>query len=443
MPALRHRWSGTDSTFQPALTTARRDIYKIGGYKESLTFDDHFTVYERTFGGDAIELMPNKAFSQLPTIKEGDSDGTKTQFEKDCIKLIDEHDFFGACKKLAIFSRVFTYGGLIVTARESDNENGNKTMAQPIGKLNGVDSIVRFDVVMQDQISADGVPTVDDFSSAYYGMPKYFNYDENVTSNDESENTRAFELHSSRVFTFSETAPPNKLEGMPFNQRGFNYISNCEKVLAAAPEGFIKNSRGMTVFNITDQTIANALKDEKASYAQQFQKQDAEYHAGINTSRVVGGMDVKQHQINIADPNSTFMINFNSYAMTVNTSASILLGKQEGERASTEDMNKFIEDCKAMQNHTYTPMIKRILKWLWEMGAITKPTNRVVIDWPDLAEPSVGEKIDKLKILQDIAAQGSKGGNQQLFIDANDMLKKAGFDEIQLKSFESFTEDDE
>lgn len=441
MPALRSRWSGTDSTFQPALTTARRDIYKIGGYKEALTFDDHFTVYERTFGGDAIELMPNKAFSQLPIIKEGESDGETTQFEKDCLKLIDEHDFFNACKKLAIFSRVFTYGGLIVTAREPDNGNGDKSMAQPIGKLNGVDSIVRFDVVMQDQISAEGVPTVEDFSSAYYGMPKYFNYDENVTSNEENENARAFKLDSSRVFTFSETAPPNKLEGMPFNQRGFNYISNCEKVLAAAPEGFIKNSRGMTVFNIKDPTLAEHLKTEKGK--EQFQGNHQEYNAGINTAFTAYGMDVSQHQINIADPNSTFMINFNSYAMTVNTSASILLGKQEGERASTEDMNKFIEDCKAMQNHTYTPMIKRILKWLWEMNAITKPTNRVIIDWPDLAEPTVGEKIEKLKILQDIAALGSKGGNQQLFVDGNDMLTKAGFDEIELKSFESFTEDDE
>lgn len=432
---LRSR-SGFDSTWQPAFTTARRDIYKMGGYKESLTFDDHFTAYARTFGGAGIELLPNKAFSMPPIIKEDGSDGYASQFEKDCQRLVEEHDFWSVCKNLIIFSRVFEYAGVIITAKEQDGND--KTLAQDIGKLRGVDSIVRFDVVMQDQISAEGVPTVEDFSSASYGMPKYFNYDENVTSNDSDENTRAFELHASRVFTFSETAPPNKLQGTPFNEKGFNYISNCEKVAAAAPEGFIKNARGMPVFNITDKELANQLKDPKAKA--QWQEQDEDFHAGINTSRVVAGMEFKQHQISLADPTGTLMANFNLYAMTINTSGSILLGKQEGERASTEDMNKFIEDCKAMQQHTYTPMIKRILKWLWNMGAITKPANKVIVEWPDLAEPTIGEKIERLERLQKIAA--TKGG-ADLFEDGNEMRKLAGFEELDLSKLSDFGEEDE
>lgn len=430
--------SAFDNTWQPAFTTARRDIYKMGGYKESLTFDDHFTAYARTFGGAGIELLPNKAFSMPPTIKEEGDHKKPTDFERDCEKLIEEHDFWSVCKNLIIFSRVFQYAGIIITAKEQDGND--KTMAQDIGTLRGVDSIVRFDVVMQDQISAEGVPTVEDFSSASYGMPKYFNYDENVTSNDSDENTRAFELHASRVFTFSETAPPNKLEGTPFNEKGFNYISNCEKVAAAAPEGFIKNARGMTIFNIKDQQIANALKDPNGSYAAKFKEQDEDYHAGINTSRLVGGMDVTQHQINLADPTGTFMANFNLYAMTINTSGSILLGKQEGERASTEDMNKFIEDCKAMQQHTYTPMIKRILKWLKGMNAIAENKNSIVIEWPDLAEPTIGEKIDRLEKLQKIAA--TKGG-ADLFEDENEMRTLAGLEEMKKKKLSDFTEEDD
>lgn len=428
--------SAFDNTWQPAFTTARRDIYKMGGYKESLTFDDHFTAYARTFGGAGIELLPNKAFSMSPTIKEEGDHKTPTKFERDCERLIEEHDFWSVCKNLIIFSRVFQYAGIIITAKEQDGND--KTMAQDIGTLRGVDSIVRFDVVMQDQISAEGVPTVEDFSSASYGMPEYFNYDENVTSNDSDENTRAFELHASRVFTFSETAPPNKLEGTPFNEKGFNYISNCEKVAAAAPEGFIKNARGMPVFNITDKDLANQLKDPKAKA--QWQEQDEDFHAGINTSRVVAGMDFKQHQINIADPTGTFMANFNLYAMTINTSGSILLGKQEGERASTEDMNKFIEDCKAMQQHTYTPMIKRILKWLWNMGAINKPANKVIVDWPDLAEPTIGEKVDRMKVLSDIF--NSKRG-ADLFENENELRELAGLEEMKKKKLSDFTEEDD
>lgn len=434
VPHAQLRSRSWDNTWQPAFTTARRDIYKMGGYKESLTFDDHFTAYARTFGGAGIELLPNKAFSMPPTIKEEGDHKAPTDFEKDCAKLVEEYDFWSVCKNLIIFSRVFQYAGIIITAKE---EGGNdKTMAQDIGMLRGVDSIVRFDVVMQDQISADGVPTVEDFSSASYGMPKYFNYDENVTSNDSDENTRAFELHASRVFTFSETAPPNKLEGTPFNEKGFNYISNCEKVAAAAPEGFIKNARGMPVFNITDKELANQLKDPKAKA--QWQEQDEDFHAGINTSRVVAGMDFKQHQISLADPTGTFMANFNLYAMTINTSGSILLGKQEGERASTEDMNKFIEDCKAMQQHTYTPMIKRILKWLWNMGAITKPVNKVIVEWPDLAEPTIGEKVDRLGKLSVIAKV-----NPDFFEDINEVRELAGLEKLDITNLSDFGEDDE
>ncbi|QAY18017.1 putative portal protein [Pseudoalteromonas phage C7] len=428
--------SAFDSTWQPAFTTARRDIYKMGGYKESLTFDDHFTAYARTFGGAGIKLMPDKAFSMPPVIKEDGSDGYTTQFEKDCQRLVEEYDFWAVCKDLVEFSRVFEYAGVIITAKEQDGND--KTLAQDIGKLRGVDSIVRFDVVMQDQISAEGVPTIEDFSSAKYGMPKYFNYDENVTSNDSDENTRAFELHASRVFTFSETAPPNKLQGTPFNEKGFNYISNCEKVVAAAPEGFIKNARGMTIFNIKDQQIANALKDPNGSYAAKFQEQDEDYHAGINTSRLVGGMDVTQHQISLADPTGTLMANFNLYAMTINTSGSILLGKQEGERASTEDMNKFIEDCKAKQQHTYTPMIKRMLRWLWEMGAITKPANKVIVEWPDLAEPTIGEKVDRLGKLSVIAK-----ANPDFFEDINEVRELAGLEKRDITKLSDFGEDDE
>lgn len=433
-PHAQLRSRSWDNTWQPAFTTARRDIYKMGGYKESLTFDDHFTAYARTFGGAGIELLPNKAFSMPPTIKEEGDHETPTQFEMDCEKLVEEYDFWSVCKNLIIFSRVFQYAGIIITAKEQDGND--KTMAQDIGTLRGVDSIVRFDVVMQDQISAEGVPTVEDFSSASYGMPKYFNYDENVTSNDSDENTRAFELHASRVFTFSETAPPNKLEGTPFNEKGFNYISNCEKVAAAAPEGFIKNARGMTIFNVNNPQLATELKTDEAKA--KFQEQDRDFHSGINTSRVVTGMDVNHHQISLADPTGTFMANFNLYAMTINTSGSILLGKQEGERASTEDMNKFIEDCKAMQQHTYTPMIKRILKWLWNMGAITKPANKVIIEWPDLAEPTIGEKVDRLGKLSVIAKT-----NPDFFEDINEVRELAGLEKRDITKLSDFGEDDE
>lgn len=441
VPSIRRTHAAFDSTFQPAMTTARRDIYKIGGYKELLTFDDHYTVFSRTFGGAGIRLLPNKAFSLGFIIKDGDSDGMTTQFEKDCLRLKDEFDFELLMRELVISSRVFQYAGIIITAKERDGDS--KTMADEIGLLNGIDSIVKFNVVMQDQLSSENSDLIQDFSLADYGMPAYYKYDENVTSNQENRNVNSFDIHRSRVFTFSETAPPNKLEGTPFNEMGYNYIQNCEKVAAAAPEGFIKNVRGMTIFNIKDENLARAMQDPSGDARAKWNEADEDFHRGINTSRVVGGTEVNQHQINLADPTGTFMANFNAYAMTINTSGSILLGKQEGERASTEDIKKFIDDAKAAQKSCYAPMIRRCLKWLISMNAISKPSDVIYIEWPDLAEPSTADKLAKLEQAQRIDKLAFDMRQESPFKDGNEKRELSGLEAIEGESDIDFGEDDD
>lgn len=429
-------FTAVNYTFAPALRSGKRDVWYEAGYKEQLDFHDHFSAFERTMGRIGITFIPTRAWMMRPTVKDGDN--TDTQFCKDVQVLIDEHDLWDSLYHLQVFSRVYQYGGMIISVRE----DAPKRADQPIERITGgVKGIERIMPVMQDRVESYGVERIEgeeNFGDPRYGLPKYYRYRENSLSDNQHTGGTQFNLDPSRVFIHSDNATSGTIYGEPINQAGFNYILNIEKIIAASGEGIWKNAQQTPWVTINDKdNAAQILSNSKVREA--FDEATKRAASGIDPQRMIVGGDVKTLQSTLTDPTKAFMVALQSYAATIDgVPASALIGHQLGERASSNDDTKVNAIAKSYQTKKCDKMIKGFFNHLIKLGGLTPPTDKICIEWPDLDEPTESQKLESMEKKYKMNEIAYKTGMDAPFPDVNENRKNAGYEEIEVS--ERFSE---
>lgn len=423
----RFVYRGNDLISSPSFHGTKRDVWREVGYPETIEFDQLYTAFKRTLGRAGVFFWPNKCFSVDFMVKDGDSDGQTTQFEKDVMTLKEKHKLNSVFYWLYVYSRVFQYAGVTIAARESATSPDQPLIAK------GVDSIVRLTPLLQDRLESSD-ETIKDYNSPVFGYPEYYTYKTNVTSNQaKGDNLVEFKLDRSRVFAWSASAPPGTIFGTPVNEAGYNYLLNIDKICAAAPEGFWKNARQAPWLTVNDANLAGKMIGKKEEF-----KDEAEAFArGIDSERMLFGMDVKTLQSTLADPTHPFTINLNAYAATLdNIPATALIGHQTGERASSNDEDKVNAQAKSIQVNILTPMMKEFFQWLIGVNAMTPPTNDIVIEWGDLSESSEDQVLANIKTKAEIDKLRIDSSLDPIFPDHNEIRRDAGYTEIETESFD-------
>lgn len=415
-------FTAVNYTFAPALRSGKRDVWYEAGYKEQLDFHDHFSAFERTMGRIGITFIPTRAWMHDPIVKDGDK--TNTQFCKDVQRLIDEKKLWDSLYHLQIFSRVYQYGGLIITAKENGMNKPDMPLQRVVG---GVDGIVKLVPVMQDRVESYGVEKLqgaENFNNPRYGLPKYYRYRENSLSDNEHTNGTQFNLDPSRVYIHSDTATPDNIYGEPVNQAGFNYILGIEKILAAAGEAVWKNAQMTPWITINDKDSAAQILSNP-QIREQFNEASQRAASGIDPQRILVGGDVKTLQTNIADYTKPFMVLLQSYAATIDgVPASALIGHQLGERASSNDDDKVNAIAKSYQCKKVAPMIKGVFQHLIDLGALTPPQDKINIEFVDLSEPTAGDKAELAERLAKVNESLAKVQMQPAF--TSEEIREAG-----------------
>ena len=378
----------------PALKGGKRDITHEAGYKEHLDFNDFLTAHKRTIGKVGNELIPNLAWTHPPKIKDGDSEDS--QFCKEVEQLVKEHDLWDTLKRLQIYSRVYQYSGLIISAKESATTNANPN--SPLKSM--PKGIVKLMPVMQDRVQSYGVEKVsgqENFNSPRYGLPLHYNYREAVDSDTNHDSSSSFQLHPSRVYIYADNAPKSEIYGTPINEAGFNYILNIEKALAAAAEGYFKNAQ-QTPWVILDEQNSSKLRDPKVR--KQWEEATEQAIAGISPQRLLVGGDVKTLQSSLADPTPYLEVQLKSYGATLGgIPVSSIVGHTLGERASGNDSDKLVGIATQYQQKECNKLINGFFKHLIEINAITPPNDEICIEWTDLSEPSKSDKVATAKTM--------------------------------------------
>lgn len=407
---------------------AKHDIYKDFGFPQTLDFGTIHGTYARNgIAQAAITKTISKTWQENPFLLEKERDGSQrgkaneTSLEKEIRLRFDELRLW---QKLAEADRrgmVGRYGAVIV--RYADGLKFN----QPVGRVpGGLEGVVELIPVWEGQLK---VATWDqDEASEAYGWPTMFSYNEADVVTGKANN-RAIEVHPDRVLVWSKDGTVN---GESALKAGYNDLLTIEKIIGAGGEGFWKNAKSAPVFEIDKEAnLANMMKAMGATtgeeLANKMDEQVESYSKGFDQMLLLMGMQAKQLNVTLPSPEHFFSTALQSFAASMNIPLKVLVGNQTGERASSEDNEDWAQTNMARRANIVVPNIMLLVK-RWIDYGILPPGNDYFLDWTDLTEASMSERIDRADKMADINQKMKDTG--EIVFTSEEIRKVPGYEPL-------------
>jgi hypothetical protein len=240
-----------------------------------------------------------------------------------------------------------------------------------------------------------------DEPSDAYGQPKMFQFSEAAVDIDRRQQPRQFNVHPDRVLVWSKDGT---VHCRSILEPGYNDLMTMEKVSGAGGEGFWKNAKSAPVLEIDKEidieTMAKAMGVPPAELADKMNAQVEDYQKGFDKLLMIQGMQAKTLGITLPSPEHFFAIALQSFAASVMIPLKILVGTQTGERASTEDAAEWAQTNMSRRTNQAIPNMMEMVGRLERFGVL--PEKDWHIDWTDLTESSMGEKIDRASKMADV-----------------------------------------
>jgi len=416
---------------------SRTDMWSVGGYPDTLTFDDHWKMFRRNGIAQAVIQKPVEAtWQDEPQIFEGEprDDGTRTRFERLVDTLISKYHLLRRLQALDMRQRVGRYGGLVIVAREPQG-----TTSKNILKVNLLDALVKLIPVFESQIEVNEWDQ--DITSVDYGNPLYYQYRSQVPGTRSQGDTQEQTLHPSRVVAYGEGADDGTIYGVPALEACYNALIDCEKVRIAGAEGYLRAAKQRFGLKISDDKIASLLRDGTKKDA--FDANLEAFQKGFDNSMLLYGMDVQQMNANLADPTNPWTIALNEICAAHNIPKTILLGFETGERSSEENFSMWAQTINSRRQNEANEIIITTLNHFVSVGLLPKPKADITIEWPDMMEPSQGDKLALAERMASVNEKAFRAGGMPVFT-SEEQREIAGFEaEIEVIEDEGGEEDED
>ncbi len=382
--------------------TKHQNYYNDYGYPESLTFENYYQMYDRFGIANAIVKRPvERVWLDYPSLQEiqpEDRNGKpETQLEELVRRKFEDLQFWTRLKEADEYSRVGDYSGIIF--RFADN----KLFHEPAGRVpGGLDGLVEVIPVFEGQLRVSAWDT--DMKSPTYGKPKMYNFNEAEIPQEGMNDYkfRAFEVHPSRVHIWSKTGSVHHESCL---KAPFNDLVTMEKIIGAGGEGFWKNAKDSLILNMDKDASPERLAamlgvDTTEEIGDALDEVVKDWQEGFDQVLALQGMDSKFRNVSLPDPEKFFLNALNSACAAANIPAKVLIGSQSGERASTEDSKEWNQTCQARRVNYVKPNVHRIIRHFELVGIL--PNRDWCIDWTDLTESSLEEKITRAVQMADV-----------------------------------------
>lgn len=377
--------------------STKHDHYKDFGYPEELEFTNFYRMYNRNgFARSGIEKTILKTWEENPEIWET-SEQKESQLEADIRQMTEDRNLWQRVAEADRRSLVGGYSGLIL--RFADNKKFNEPVDGVPGGMDGLVDIIpawaaQLTVAEWDQ---------NQFSDTY-GHPKMYEFKESAVGAQATGQSRSFLLHPDRVLIWSNDGT---IGGRSFLEPGFNDLLDMEKISGAGGEGFWKNAKASPILEVDKEArisdMASAMGVDPSEIADKMEDQVRDWQAGFDSLLMLQGMVAKPQSITMPIPEHFFAVALQGFAASINCPQKILVGSQTGERASTEDAAEWAKVNMARRNNTCLPALRRLLNRLEIFGVL--PERDWHIDWADLTESSMTEKIERADKMADINAK--------------------------------------
>jgi hypothetical protein len=386
----------------------KHDHFKDFGYPEQLSFTNLYRMYCRNGVASAgVDKTILKTWQDNPFLLEKERDGSQgggtkeTTLEKQIRQRFDDLRLWTRLAEADRMSMVGKYAGVILRFADSQPFN------QPVDKVpGGLDGLVEVIPAWEGQLQVSQWDT--DETSETYGQPKMFQFNEAAVDTN-AKQPRNLTIHPDRVIVWSKDGTVN---GSSALEPGYNSLVDMEKVRGAGGEGFWKNAKSAPVLEIDKEAkidvMAKQMGIKPEDLADKMNDQVADWNAGFDQLLMVMGMQAKTLNVTLPSPEHFHGVAKEEFAASMFIPVKILVGSQSGERASTEDAAEWAKTNMSRRANQTAPNIMSLINRLERVGIL--PEKDWFLDWSDLTEASMGEKIDRAGKMADTNQKMSNGG---------------------------------
>jgi hypothetical protein len=407
-----------------SLDAKRPDAWRVFGYRDTLTFADYLTAYER--GGPAhgaVHRLLDKCWQEWPRIKRPDSDD-ESPWETKVQALLRSVD---AWRKLRDFDRrnmIGRFAGLIYRVAD------NLALDQPLVRGSRLVDIVP---VYEDQLRVTAWDA--DPASESFGEPTMWQYRmRKPRSEDNQGRPDAWaNVHPSRIQILAEGTAGDFFDGVPLLKAGFNHLVDIEKIAGGSGESYLKNSARTLVFKYGSDAVPETLQHnpdgstQSVGVREAHEAQTRALNRNTDASIVIQGGDATTLQTTVQDPTGAWTLAANLFAASIRIPFTVLFGQQTGRMASDEDKADFNSRAKSRQTNELTPMLEQLVTRMQAAGLIEP--GPFEIEWPPLDAPGDTDKAELIGKMAAAARSAYDTGAGMLF-DGNEYRKAMGYEEM-------------
>ncbi|WP_313030467.1 anti-CBASS protein Acb1 family protein [Brucella sp.] len=411
-----------DVMFPGFFATAKHNHYADFGYPEFISFDMLYGMYCRNgVGAAGVDKTILKTWQDAPFLQEKQRDGSEgnatkeTPLEKDIRERFTDLRVWSRIAEADRRSLVGRYGGLILRLADS------KTFSEPVDTVpGGILGLVEVIPAWEGQLQVSQWDT--DEKSQTYGQPLMYQFNEATVGDNTGTQPRQFQLHPDRVVIWSRDGT---MDCKSLLEPGYNDLLTLEKISGAGGEGFWKNAKSAPVLEVDPEAkieeMAKAMGIPVEELADKMNEQVEDWQKGFDKLLMIQGMQAKSLSVTLPSPEHFFAIALQSFAASISMPVKILVGSQTGERASTEDANEWAQTNMSRRNNTVRPNIMDFVNRLERFKIL--PEKDWYLDWSDLTEASMTEKIDRVTKMADA---NQKMGNTEWIFTPEEMREVVG-----------------
>lgn len=396
----------------------KHDHFKDFGYPDTLTFELLYRMYMRNgIAAAGVNKTVGKTWQDNPFLLEQERDGSEegeseeTQLEADIRQRFDDLRLWARLADADRMSMVGRYAGVILRFADS------KPFNQPVDTVRGgLKGLVEIIPAWEGQLTVSEWDT--DQTSETYGEPKMFQFNEAATDSKQQTN-RSIMIHPDRIIVWSRDGTVNCTSAL---EPGYNSLIDLEKVRGAGGEGFWKNAKSAPVLEVDKEAkidqMAKAMGVSIEDLADKMNEQVADYNAGFDQLLMLMGMTAKPLPVTLPSPEHFYSVALQDFAASMNIPVKILVGMQTGERASKEDADEWAQTNMSRRANQTIPNVMSLVKRLERVGIL--PEKDWFLDWADLTEASMTEKIERAVKMADV---NQKMGNAT-FVFTDDEIRE-------------------
>lgn len=381
------------------------------GFKQNLDFHDFYKLYRRNgLASGAVDKLAGTCWKTNPWVIEGDEEDEsrkETAWEKKTSRVLTAR-LWRRLRDADTRRLVGRYAGLVLRIKDSGKWH------EPV--KGGAKALVDAVPVWAATLRPSEWNT--DLSSEGYGKPKSWTYIEQGSS---GQPVRNIKIHPDRVFILGDYTD----DAIGFLEPVYNNFVSLEKVEGGSGESFLKNAARQLNINFDKEidfgNLASMYGVSVDELQERFNEVAKEVNRGNDVLLPTQGATVTPLVSAVPDPQPTYNINLQTISAGLDIPSRVLVGNQQGERASTEDLKFFYSRCQS-RRMDLSFEIEDLVDHLIRIGVL-EPTGEKTVMWDDLTEQTFAERLDSAAKMSAINQTALATGEE---VFDNDEIRVAG-----------------